>query len=461
MNNSRRDFIRKSGIVSLGFLGLNQFLSGCNTGFSHGFGPISHREGDILSLPRGFSAKVISRKGDRMDDGLLSPGNHDGMGMFKWKNDRLMLIRNHEITPGSYETGPFGEGNALIGKINKDRIYDFASGGDRTCVGGTTTLIYNESTQKVEQEHLSLIGTVRNCSGGVTPWNSWVSCEETAFKAGDEEGRLEKDHGYNFEVPATDQIRIADPTPIKAMGRFVHESLAFHPVSGIVYQTEDEGDGLIYRYLPNQNGALLKGGKLQCLALRDWKAADTRNRKDSTSQHFPEKKHFQVYWIDLDDVESPDGDLRMRGHQKGAAIFSSGEGMSYGKNELFFTASSGGTAGTGQIFRYVPSKYEGQPQEKDHPAVLELFVESKDQETFRYCDNITVAPWGDVVICEDCSDPRIIGITPAGKAYVIAKNIGYPDSEFAGPVFSPSGKTLFVNIQTPGLTLAITGPWSV
>jgi len=54
---------------------------------------------------------------------------------------------------------------------------------------------------------------------------------------------------------------------------------------------------------------------------------------------------------------------------------------------------------------------------------------------------------------------HFIGITPKGKSYVIAQNIGYRKSEFAGPVFSPSGKTLFVNIQTPGLTLAITGPW--
>jgi hypothetical protein len=75
-------------------------------------------------------------------------------------------------------------------------------------------------------------------------------------------------------------------------------------------------------------------------------------------------------------------------------------------------------------------------------------------------DNLTIAPWGDVIICEDKSDARIIGITPEGKTYVIAKNVGYPKSEFAGPVFSPSGKTLFVNIQSPGLTLAITGPWN-
>lgn len=100
-----------------------------------------------------------------------------------------------------------------------------------------------------------------------------------------------------------------------------------------------------------------------------------------------------------------------------------------------------------------------QPNEKDSPAKLELFLEPNDVDTFQNCDNLTIAPWGDVIICEDKHDPRIIGITPKGKTYVIAKNIGYRQSEFAGPVFSRSGKTLFVNIQSPGLTLAITGPW--
>ena len=462
MNNSRRDFIRNTGLISLGFLGLNQCaLMGCkiDSGSGVGFGPLLRREGEILSLPKGFIAKVISEKGKVMSDGLFSPGNHDGMGVFKWKDGKVMLIRNHELTPGSYGEGPFGDNNKLIDKIGKDKFYDFAKGGDRICVGGTTTMVYDEQSQKIEMEYLSLIGTVRNCSGGKTQWNSWISCEETSSKMGEENGSLEKDHGYNFEVPATDQIGLASPVPIKAMGRFVHESVAIDPSTGIVYQTEDEGNGLLYRYLPDAPGDLHKGGRLQCLVLNEWKGADTRNNKDLKTDHFPERKPFGVSWIDLDNIESPDNDLRLQGHKKGAAIFSSGEGISYGKGELYFTASSGGATGDGQVFRYVPSKFEGKSEEKDFPGTLELFLESKSIDTFRYCDNITVAPWGDVIVCEDREDARIIGITPAGKAYVIAQNIGYRESEFAGPVFSPSGKTLFVNIQSPGLTLAITGPW--
>jgi len=458
--NSRRTFIKNSGIASLGFFGLNQFvMSGCNTKVQKDFGPLVFKEGEILSLPKGFSAKVISRTGDIMHDGLLTPGAYDGMGVFKGRDGKVIIIRNHELSPGSYGDGPFGKKNELLAKVDKNKIYDFAKGGDRICVGGTSTLIYDEQKQKIDVQYVSLTGTVRNCSGGRTPWNSWITCEETPSKIGDEEGALEKDHGYNFEVPASDKIGMIDPVPIKPMGRFVHESVAVHPTLGIVYQTEDEGDALFYRYLPNAYGDLQKGGKLQCLVMNEWKSADTRNWKDLKTERFPQKKLFDVTWVDLDDVESPNGDLRFRGHKKGAALFASGEGMSYGKDELFFTASSGGEAGNGQIFRYVPSKYEGQPQEKDNPPQIELFLESKSRDTFQFCDNLTIAPWGDVIICEDNVDARIIGVTPKGESYVIAKNIGYRESEFAGPVFSPSGKTLFVNIQTPGVTLAITGPW--
>jgi secreted PhoX family phosphatase len=463
MNRSRRSFLWNSGLASLGFIGLSKSaLTGCRLPAEAGigYGRLKHIQGEIVSLPENFTAKAISRRGDMMSDGLYSPGSHDGMGVFDLGNNKIVLIRNHELTPGSFDEGPFGVRNELIGKVSKDQIYDFANQSERMCVGGTTTMLYNEQTGKVEMEYLSLAGTVRNCSGGKTPWNTWISCEETPLKKGDENGLLEMNHGYNFEVQAIDKIVLEKPVPIKAMGRFVHESVAVDPTTGIVYQTEDEGNGLLYRYLPDAPsagpGSLHKGGRLQCLVIKEWDKADTRNFPGSKALQFPEKKEFDVSWIDLDEIDSPNGDLRIRGHMKGAAIFASGEGMTLGDKEIFFTASSGGKAGNGQIFRYKPSKHEGQSREKDDPGKLELFIESKSYDTFRFCDNITVSPWGDVVICEDKADARIIGITPKGKSYVIAQNIGYRKSEFAGPVFSPSGKTLFVNIQTPGLTLAIT-----
>jgi secreted PhoX family phosphatase len=48
-------------------------------------------------------------------------------------------------------------------------------------------------------------------------------------------------------VPATEKIRLVNPVPIKAIGRFNHEAVAVDPSTGIVYITEDRGDGIFYR----------------------------------------------------------------------------------------------------------------------------------------------------------------------------------------------------------------------
>ena len=133
--------------------------------------------------------------------------------------------------------------------------------------------------------------------------------------------------------------------------------------------------------------------------------------------------------------------------------------MWFGKGEVYFACTSGGRTKSGQIFKYIPSKFEGTNREKEAPGKLELFLEPNNKDLLKYCDNLTVAPWGDLVLCEDHGNPFIVGVTPKGELYKLAENVGF-ESEFAGSVFSPSGKTLFVNIQHAGRTIAIEGPWS-
>ncbi|MDX2306405.1 MAG: DUF839 domain-containing protein [Microscillaceae bacterium] len=455
LHTTRRDFLKLSGAVSLGFLGLNKFAYAASHFSSNevGYGPLVKDPQGMLNLPKGFSYKIISKMGTPMSDGFLIPGKGDGMATFAGKKGKVILIRNHEMNPEDPEEGPFGKQNELLAKIDPKMVYDFGMG-KQPCLGGTTTLIFNEETQTLENEYLSLVGTVRNCAGGPTPWGSWISCEETNLKKGESR---EKDHGYNFEVPASTKIQLAEPIPLIAMGRMNHEAVAVDPKSGIVYQTEDQHDGLIYRFIPHTPGKLIKGGKLQILAIKDQKSRDTRNW-DAKYETFPVKQKFEVEWLDIDDVESPEDDLRLRGFEKGAARFARGEGMWYGNGEIYFACTNGGKNKKGQIFRYVPSALEGTPEEKNQPGTLELFVEPNDLDLLQNCDNLTVAPWADVITCEDRSHPNIVGISPEGEFYKLAENIGF-ESEFAGGVFSPSGKTFFVNIQHAGLTFAITGPW--
>jgi secreted PhoX family phosphatase len=406
-----------------------------------------------------------------MDDGLLVPGAHDGMAAFPGPNGRAILVRNHEMTAENKASGPFGPKNELLARIDRELLYDYARG-RLPGLGGTTTLVYDTRTQILERHFLSLAGTIRNCAGGPTPWNTWITCEETVQAA---EDPYEQDHGYNFEVPARADGRLIKAVPLKQMGRFNHEAVAVDPETKIVYQTEDRENGLIYRYLPNTPGRLLDGGRLQALRIRDRGFADTRNWGKTATIY--QGASLDVEWVDLTefDVESPDDELRLHGHfGRRCARFARGEGMWYGRGVIYFACTNGGKHRKGQIWRYVPSPYEGQAEESARPGRLELFVEPRDEpggpaaaDIIENCDNLTVAPWGDLFIAEDGGQSKgksppgnyLLRITPAGQVYKFARN-ALNNSELAGPCFSPDGQTLFVNIQTPGLTLAITGPWS-
>ena len=415
----------------------------------------------LLDLPVGFSCHAISQVGEEMDDGLLVPGKHDGMAAFAGAQGRVILLRNHELYAHDVMRGAFGKFNMRLRRVVRDKLYD-AGRGILPCLGAVTTVVYNPHTGKVDKHFLSLAGTQRNCSGGPTPWGTWVTCEENVQSAN---LAFERDHGYNFEVPVSSVPQLHKAVPLRSMGRFNHEAIAVEPHSGAVYQTEDRGEGLFYRFLPHHKGKLAAGGRLQALCMLDEKSADTRNWLSTSTARTPLGKVQQVVWVDLDNVDAPDDDLRLRGcEEKGAAVFARGEGIWCDGKAVYFACTSGGATQKGQIWRYVPSPDEGTAREQHNPATIELFAEPEDSNLLENCDNLTVAPWGDLIVCEDggCADGTkeeyLVGITPQGRLYRFARN-AYNPSELAGATFSPDGRTLFVNIQDPGITLAVTGPW--
>ena len=449
---SRRHFLKAAAAVTVGFAGLQRHALWADpSSVEYGYGPLVPDPEGVFDLPKGFSYQIISRMGDAMDDGLLLPGEPDAMATFVGPNNRTLLVRNHELAAGAKKSGAFGENNQWIDKIPRGEFYDWGRGTD-PALGGTTTVVISREGQ-VERQFMSLAGTVRNCAGGPTPWGSWITCEETVLLADDQ---YEQDHGYNFEVPARSEISRAQPVPLRDMGRFNHEAVAIDPQSGIVYETEDRGDGLIYRYIPNEKGNLAAGGRLQALVVIDAPGLDTRNWKETLV--LPGQT-MAVRWIDMEDVYSPKDDLRLRGFAQGAARFARGEGMWYGREAVYFACTSGGPNRKGQVWRYMPSPVEGTPEEEKQPGRLELFVEPNDRGIIDMADNLTIAPWGDVVLCEDGpKNQYLVGVTPEGQFYKLGHN-AYNHSELTGSVFSPDGQTLYANIQKSGITLAIRGPW--
>lgn len=454
---SRRTFLKTAAIASVGFVGLramvNRKVITSRVSMTAGYGSLMNDPHGLIRLPQGFSYTAFSHMGEEMADGYLVPGMHDGMAAYAGPNGETLLVRNHELESRFVEKGPYGAKNERFGEMPGDKIYDRGKG-IAPNLGGTTTIVFNTRTQKMERHFLSLAGTVRNCAGGPTPWGTWVTCEEVNALP---EPHAEKAHGYNFEVRPSAEPGLVTPVPLKAMGRFRHEAIAVDENSGAVYETEDSGDGLLYRFLPNEKQNLAAGGRLQALALVDESITDTRNW---TEQQFPVGKPLAVRWIDLDNPESPLNDLRIRGVAAGAVPFARGEGAWTGEDGVYFAMTSGGKKLKGQIFRYVPSPHEGTERELEEPGKLELYLEPNDSDILSNGDNIAIAPWGDLLICEDTDKKcRLLGVTPKGEIYVIAENVN-PKRELAGCCFSPDGSTLFFNVQTPGYTLAITGPWA-
>ena len=450
---SRRSF--NLGLASSAFAGLA--LSGCATSASHagskvaGYGPLQPDPARLIDLPRGFSYRIISRLGERMSDGLFVPDRADGMGAFRLDGRRIALVRNHELAPRNRSGGAFRPAAA-----RGIAAFDRGSDGE-PLPGGTTTIVYDYRSGQVEQQYLSLVGTIRNCAGGTTPWGSWLSCEEDVSRAGS--GGQARDHGWVFEVPAAHR-GLVDPVPLTALGRFNHEAAAVDPRTGIVYLTEDRDDSLFYRFLPEARGALARGGRLQALAFRDrGLGSDSRNWSGTT---FPLQQWREVEWIDLDRVEAPEDDLRKRGHARGGVLFARGEGIHFGEGELYFCCTNGGPAKLSQVMRYRPSRSEGQSGERSAPGRIQLFVESTDPSMLNFGDNIVVAPTGHLIVCEDQYTREVAnhlrGVTPAGELYDFARL--HEQTELAGACFSPDGATMFVNVYAPTKTLAITGPWS-
>ena len=459
MGWSRRGFLQKSLACSSCLSGFTH-LTGCTgSGFdpilppSTRFGPLLTDSNGVLDLPAGFSYNIISRTGDLMTDGFVVPHYPDGAATFDTDNGLTLLVRNHEIDPGAADSlGAFGQNDERLDAVSAAALFDTGRG-NGPCLGGTTTIVYDTELQQVLSSHLSLAGTLRNCSGGVTPWGTWLTCEEYFASVGD---KFARNHGYVFEVPATQTPQLNRATPLVAMGRFRREAVAVHPSNGVVYQTEDVSGGLLYRYIPDIVGDLAAGGRLQVLGLVNDRYTDTRNQR---SVQITIGERLATTWLDLDQPDSPAGELRVRGTQMGAALFARNEGLSLIDGDLYICTSNGGAAGTGQIWRYQPSTAEGTPDESLSPGFLSLYFESNAHTPIDHVDTLLPSPWGDILITEDGhGQQHLAGLSSSGELYALARN-RLSDSEITGPVFALDGSTLFLSLQKDGLTLAITGPW--
>ena len=429
---NRREFLTLTSLAP--FIGLKELLAINDSNIQKRTlsRSMTKDKNKVLDLHPKLQYKVISKAGSTMSDGLRLPDLPDGMGAFN-VNNNIVLVRNHELHPRSkMNKSAFKNPEKQMKELGRKHY-------DKYSIGGTTTVVLNRTTKLVKREFLSLSGTNTNCSGGVTPWGTWITCEENIQKK--KENTVP--HGYAFEVDPRNNF-LSDPIPLKNMGRFHHEAIAFDKFHN-AYLTEDRSDGLIYKFVPKNKDSLIEG---DLYALKIQGTKDSRNWKNSSIKA---NKRYVAKWIKIEDVDPSSDTMRYEGYSNGATLFSRPEGIVASKDSLYVCCTSGGPLNRGQIWKIIPTK-KGE-------TYIELWHEVQDRSSINMPDNIVVAPWGDLIICEDNSRlNRLWGITPKGNPYLIAEN-NYSGAEFAGVCFSPFDNTLFVNLQQEGLTLSIDGNW--
>lgn len=440
------------------------------------FPPLEDDPDGILALPAGFSYAVVTFAGrTTLDDGSPTPSNHDGTAAFTGRRGTYTLIQNHELGAGSALGVPHAEGT----------VYDPGA-----VAGGGCTVITTDARGRNLGEYVGISGTATNCAGGPTPWGTWLTCEETELKAGTawsgngKSGTYEKDHGYVFEVFADGR---SQPVPIKAFGRYAHEAVAIDVDLQHVYLSEDASspNGLFYRWTAPSGVKIGPGlanrlsdtaGTLEAMQILMPDGSVLPDVAYLTSAQLG--RPFPVTWKPVPDRDArttsvrkqfADGEVT-RG-KKFEGVYGTDKGV-YVVNSFAFSASdlpADAVPHDGMVWFY---DYDAETIQLvtyfPHQATAVSGAAAKyDDLTFDGPDNVTVTPWGSLVLAEDgAGASHVLSATPYGPTQALARNqynIGTdaaPEySEFTGPTFSADGKVLFVNIQTPGITLAITGPW--
>ncbi len=423
----------------------------------------------LLGLPPGFRYWSHGWTGDRIFPnvpGLITPPLHDGMAVLRQFGPLAILCRNHEANVSSVTTPSF-----IGGRLEYSP----------QAPGGNTNLVFDTRRRRWLAVWPTLSGTVRNCAGGITPHATWLSCEETSAVTSD--GDRQFTHGWVFEVPA---IGTSNGQPIRSMGRREHEAAAADPRTGIVYLTEDASPGGIYRFIPERRRDYFRGGQLEMLKVVGMPNVNLRGSNPvgggGAPYPVPIGVPLDIEWVPIDDPENLSSPSNYaQGAAQGGADFRRPEGAWYGDRHLFFVATDGGSSGNGQVFSLDTRKQE-----------LTLIYDAPSENELDNPDNLTVTPRGGLLFCEDnsgspsflldgVSTERLVALTEDGEVLTFAYNLmdfsatgmgtytrpdnavvfnqNYRGNEWAGATFDASGEWLFVNVQTPGVTFAITGPW--
>lgn len=377
-HRTRRGFLRLAG-SAVGILAIGgratDVLADAVAGDAP-YGPLGRPDRHGVRVPVGFTSRLVARTGEPVGStGHRWHDAPDGGGCIPAADGGFHYVSNSELAD---EKGGAG-------------CITFGPDGD------------------IVSARTVLSDTSRNCSGGVTPWGTWLSCEESG-----PEGRV-------FECSPTSGPSDARFRP--ALGLFNHEAVEVVESTRQLYLTEDHPDGRLYRFTPT-SWPDLTDGRLECAAV----GAGGR-----------------VTWIEVSDAEPA--------RDEATTAFKGGEGLAHHENSLFVS-----TKGDRRVWRYDMAS-----------STIEILHDCRAQPNTALdsVDNLEIDRWsGDLLIAEDGPSLHLCILSTDGATATmsrLAEFVGHDGSEVAGPSFSPDGRTLIVSSQRGrdgrGMTFAITGPF--
>ncbi len=500
MSMSRRQFVVGAALAGpfAGLLANPQLVSA--RARPSGYGPIGPVRDittgeETLSLPAGFQYRSLAIAGSIMADGNETPGAFDGMECFQARNGRVRLVRNHE-------TRAQGGAGGASAPANSNPY-------DPVCNGGTTTIEVDlrggGDRWRDVSSWSSLNGTYFNCSGGESTYGTWFSCEElpsgsdlgptdapSPFPGGHDffgngAANLTKKHGYVYEVDSRwGPGESPTPVPITQAGRFTHEGAVMDSGTGYLYMTQDDffGPSGLYRYIPpndcQRDGKVEDGGTLEMLRVVGVPNAALFSHQEPGAT-------YDVDWVPIPDPDpsyapgtawiSTLGTVSSQGFASGAARFSRLEGIRRRGNRIYFSSTQGGQGREGASSTFGPGFGQIWVLDVARMRLSLVFeappvdgpVEPGNLPPLSLPDNIAISPNGALVLCEDgtINQPGrgfviphnfVRGLSKNGDLFDFAENL-INDSEFTGACFAPGGRSMFVNMQDPGITFEIRGPF--